>query len=215
MRTIQEVIQNSQVNELRLRRDENQKEMLSIKSTMSKLTFHLPVAKYAYCLDYQKYYESKKELTPKENKHYLECMMQMGVLESDPNVQTYIDLHAEYERLQEECEEYYQAVNVTLREGFRGMQIPDIFVYQGILDAEQNLKVSRHIIANGVHEIYIDTPSLVIHPMGGISSKREARHFYNHVSFHYLEQLCQDGSYDPKVKKLGKIYMVQNGKIVE
>ena len=205
MKSIERVVLECDIAKKRERMIQNQKDMLMVKNMMSHLTLHKNVAQYAYCLDYDDYYRKKKELTPEEEKKCYEGRIQMALLVDDPHVTVYRELKDEYDRMERECREYYQTIQIPFREALKDTDLPNIFVYQGMLDRKSKLKLSRHIILGELHEAYKSTPSIVIYPVKDLYSKREFRHFYNHVSFKYLEQMSQDYRSDVKTKKLGKV----------
>ena len=206
MNRIQSIVEDCGIDYKRKRLEDNKRNMLAIRHMMSKLCFHQEVARYAYDLDYEEYYAKKGKLTPEEDLKRFKGQVEMSLLEDEPNVKAYIDLRDELLRMDRECRDYYHTINVDFREELRKTHLPSLFVYQGVLDKDQNLKLSRHIIAGNVHEAYQETPCTVIYPKDfEISSKRDARHFYSRVSFQYLEQLSQDYDFDPKIKKLGRV----------
>ena len=104
-----------------------------------------------------------------------------------------------------ESQEYYQTINTDFRDALSHIELPNIFLYQGVLDRNQKLKLSRHIILSDACEVYTETPNIVAYPNYEIRSRRNARKFYNQTSFKYLEQLSQDYDFDIKTKKLGKL----------
>lgn len=206
MDSIKRIVEDCGIDYKRKRLEDNKRNMLMIRNMMSKLCFHQEVARYAYDLDYEEYYAKKGKLTPEEDLKRFKGQVEMSLLEDEPNVKAYIELRDELLKMDRECRDYYRTINVDFREELRKTHLPNLFVYQGILDSNLNLKLSRHIIFGNVHEANQETPNMVIYPKeGDISSKRDARHFYSRVSFQYLEHVSQDYTFDPKVKKLGRV----------
>lgn len=203
-KTVSDIIFECGIDEKRKRLEENQHIMLSLKKSMSDLTFFLPVARYAYLLDYDQYYRSKKDLTDEEMDKYLDGKVQMEALEGNVDVMLYKELLREYHEKERECREYFQTINIDFRKGLKEVSLPNIFVFVGNIP-NSDFKLSRHIISGNVHEAYIETPNTVIYPQKDFSSRRKARHFYNTVSFKYLEQLSQDEDFDCKIKRLGRV----------
>ena len=209
MKTIEEVAFDCEIAKKRERLLQNRREMLRIYRMMSDLTLHKNVAQYVYYLNNNLYFLKKKNsLTQQEGKEYLQgqlYLILMNLLQDDPYVKMYCELKKEYDRMERECREYYQTIQTPFREGLKETDLPNIFVYQGMLDSDSQLKLSRHIILGELHEVYKSTPNIVIHPVKELSSKKTFKHFYNHVSFHYLEQMSQDFCSDVKTKKLGGV----------
>ena len=130
---------------------------------------------------------------------------ELPVLEQDKNVLGYKILREEYARLERQNQEYYQAVNKDFPEALRETDLPNIFVYQGMIDRAGKVKLARHIILSDCCEAFTDTSDTIIYPTYEIRSKRNERKFYNPIRWRYLEQLSQDYDFDVKVKKLGNI----------
>ncbi len=212
MVSIKKIVNECEINEKRIRRVENESKMLHLNYLMIKLHIKKNVSEYAYLLDYDEFYRNKESLTPEEEIKFLGGQIKIAELQKDDDVQIYMTLKEEYDRLKQECKEYYQAINIDLRKRLRDTHLPNIFVYQGMFKNDSRLKLSRHIIIPNACEVYEQTPNTVIYPEGIIKSNREARHFYNRVSFKYLEELSKDYTYDPKVKRLGKV-RIEEGKI--
>ena len=110
-----------------------------------------------------------------------------------------------YYELKQRNSMYYKTINVGLRQELSFLKLPEIYVYQGVLECNTHYKLLRHIIVPNKVVYYRDMPATIISPVDDIESKKKTRHFYNRVSFKYLDQLAEDGTFDVKVKKLGKV----------
>ncbi len=206
MTELKEVVDTCGIGFKRRLKRENERRILDIKYLMSELSVeHHIVSRYAYLLNNNEYYSKKKELTPEEEKEFYEGQVEMLLLENDLNVQIYNALREEILQCEKECKDYYKTINVDFREQLHTIDVPEIYVYQGVSKSDNKLKLSRHIMLGDVEESYYDTPNIVIYPIYDKRSNRATRHFYNDVSFKYLEQLSQDLDFNPKVKKLGRV----------
>ena len=73
-----------------------------------------------------------------------------------------------------------------------------------LLNNKDNL--FKNIISKkSLNQEYNKREIYLISPIYNMDSFRDFRHFYNKTSFHYLESLCEDYSFDINNKNLGKI----------
>ena len=161
---------------------------------MSRLTFDRSVGLYA--LNYDRYLNSLYNDYEYEIDQIDFDIMR--TLERLDGVKEYIKLRGENQHLNHLIEDYFRKVNIDFRQNyFEGLKLPNIYVkssegFTHIIDSNDNIEGRR------------DSETL-IYPLYDISSKRDLRHFYNKLSFHYLESLVDDLDYSLENKKLGKI----------
>lgn len=201
---IKRVVDFCNIDEKRNKLQESRQIIFNNERQMSHLTFNRTVGLYAYNLDkylslLELYYieldENKKE---KYKKELDELLLKLESLENNENVKKYIDLRLENESLRKCVDDYCKSINIRLRNRLMDLDVPEIYVKSG------NAHYT-HIIMND--EIIRDEKSseIVIYPYYELSSNRDYRHFYNRISFHYLEELSKDCEFSVREKSLGKI----------
>ena len=205
MEGIREAIEYCGLGDYKKRIESNRREMQLLKKAMSDLSICHSVSTYKYCADLDMQYRRKKLLTTEDKTQFYDNQMFMQALMHDDNVKLYVAAYDKYMELERECHSFYKRINLDFRRELEFCDLPNIFVYQGMIDMSKKLKLSRHIIISEMTDQYIDTPNTVIYPEEILTSKRKLRHFYNDVSYRYLEQLIQDEDFDVKVKKLGRV----------
>lgn len=186
-------------------------EIQNIKVAMSNLTLNRDVAKYAYNLDKMLQIIN---LRTKEAYHQMKQLREeMYYLEIIPEVVEYQRLWARIKELEQSISEYYRTIQIDLRKELIYEKKPEIYVYQGFINNPNDLQLSKHIIIPGTMQAYYNPETVpTIYPESSIiKSNREARHFYNQVSFKYLEQLTEDYSFDLEGKDLGKVKVLKRG----
>ena len=171
---------------------------------MSKMTFDRKVGLYAYNLDkYLLILEDYVNNNKPELKSKVEELTEYLVdYEKDPDILKYVNLRVENSNLMNRLDEYYKAVNIDLRNELSVIRTPDIYVYIG--------DCYEHIILPSIYAYEDNYRDYSIYPNNYIYSKRDFRHFYNKTSFHYLEELSQDYSFDLEGKNLGKVLIKKN-----
>ncbi len=112
MVSIKKIVNECEINEKRIRRVKNESKMLHLNYLMIKLHIKKNVSEYAYLLDYDEFYRNKESLTPEEEIKFLGGQIKIAELQKDDDVQIYMTLKEEYDRLKQECKEYYQAINI-------------------------------------------------------------------------------------------------------
>jgi len=200
METLRNVVNSLGIPEKRERFLESESLILRVKSTMSKLTFYKPVAMYARNLDILEH--ETDDMVVKNTR-----LQNVILLKTEPNVETYESLRQDLIRLQGLSNEYYKSLQIDLRDSLLDYKLPDIYVYQGLLQDKGDMKLCRHIIIPGTYQTYEDESEVgtVIYPFKEKESNRKLRHFYDKVSFKYLEGISTDLSYDLEGKRLGKV----------
>jgi len=165
---------------------------------MSDLSLYWNVSKYIYACDKLKYCEEY------EKEEYLE---RIEKLKDDKEVIAYRELKKHVEKLYDEIRDYYISIQKDLREELLYLDLPEIFVDQGKVIGEANLKEAKHIVVPSTMLFYEDDncDETLVGSYNELNSKRKKRHFYNKVSFRYLEELTKDDSFDIGNKDLGKV----------
>ena len=199
---IQHVVEKLEIDRLREDYYSNQRRLFELRCQMNKMTFKKEVGKYAWYLDWIHYLvlDSKKSDNPKEIMDRIKDYDAKALaLEVIPEVQEYKRVRDEYLKLLLN-HDYYKVLNSDFREELEEVGVPPIFVKQHDEDFDLN-------IVNGstdMFNIYFSEVKL-IQPVYDMQSYRDYRHFYNRVSFKYLEQVSRDFDYSLEGKKLGKV----------
>ena len=201
---IKYVVESLEIPQLKKELQEDRKRLFELKCEMSRLTFDRNVGLYAYYVDEIDYLITKLENnTPEKVKEIMSQIKQLEFqamqLTSCPGVSEYSMLRDEYYELLLK-NDYYLAINIGLRERLpQFVEMPKIYVEQSHFDFD------KHIIDGSPLKPVDENSSIVVDPLYYMESLRDYRHFYNKVSFKYLEQLCEDYSFDLEGKKLGKV----------
>ena len=188
MNSIKEVIEKTKIKEKQEELIKNKETALKLKVKMSDLKLNYNVALYAYALEK---IEHREELSK-----YFQIIEE---LEKDPNVIEYVNLTKQLAEVKEKIADYYYFIQINLREKLIDIDYPDIYVYHISYDEE----LLKNIIDDELIEY--DENNIIIYPPKEIDSNRKNRHFYNKVSFKYLEGLTKDNSFSLDGKRLGKV----------
>jgi len=216
MEKIKEIVANLAIEQKRAKVLKNKKEMLNLSRQMSALTFNINVAKYAYNLDTLRYKQAALvNASEEEQKKILldieRIKLEQDTLEIDDNVQEYIRLLTEYQKLDQENKDFHRLINETLRTELLDLDLPEIFVHQGLLEKDSKYHLYRHLIAHGTYISSPESPDQTIYPSKEVTSNRRSRHYYNKISYKYLDQLTKDYNFDVPSKKLGKVKILSRG----
>ncbi len=201
---IKYVVESLEIPQLKKQLQEDRKRLFELKCEMSRLTFDRNVGLYAYYVDEMDYLITKLENnTPEKVKEIMSQIKQLEFqamqLTSYPGVCEYSALRDEYYELLLK-NDYYLAINMGLRERLpHFVEMPKIYIEQSHFDFD------KHIIDGSPLKPIDENDAIVIDPTYYMESLRDYRHFYNKVSFKYLEQLCEDYSFDLEGKRLGKV----------
>ena len=189
MNRIEEIVDLYNLKEKREQIANNRREITHLKKEMSDLKLNRDVAIYAAALEKVDYGE--------EIESYLAIA---ASLRNNPKVSEYVDLKGQVLLLERQIVDYYRSIQIGLRNRLTYTETPDIFVYYGLFDDEV---IAKNIISNKLAFMdYVDT---VILPTKKMESNRKTRHFYNQVSFKYLEELSKDNSFSLENKDLGNV----------
>ena len=209
MERIKNIVENLSIPEKRERLESNRKELIRCDRAMSNMTMDKKVAMYAYDIESLRFLlDTKSDI--EEIKRLRE---EIGKLQNSKNVLHYMFLSCYKDRLEEQIRDYYKTIQIDLRNELIDQTLPEIYVSQGTISTTPEMKVAKHIIIPGsIISTYEDDYETTIYPVTKpITSARKARHFYNNISFRYLEQLTEDYSYDLEGKDLGPVKILKRG----
>ena len=199
-KNVKDLVDYYEIDEKRDRLSHNKLLILRLNKDMSDLKLNRNVSMYAYDLDKLKYCDDFEKSIIKE---------EMRILERDKDVILYKELLIHVHRLENEIKEYYKTINIDLREGLMDLDYPDIFVNQGYVDSTRTDKFARNVIIPGSLIIFDECDEKLIDSYRELNSKRRKRHFYNQVSFRYLEELSKDCSFGLEGKNLGNVKVLK------
>ena len=168
----------------------NQRVILQLKIKMSDLTIHNNVAQFAHAID--------EMLEEHKVSEYLKLATNF---KDDENVQEYIELRRNLNKLENEIIEYYQKIQKDLKKAIKKRQISTPNIYYG--RDEKNNIITKNITTNQLS--LLKESKEVILPTTELQSKKNIRHFYNRISFKYLEQLVNTNDYSLEEKNLGRV----------
>lgn len=167
----------------------NRNEILHIKKKLSDLKLNHNVATYAYSMD---------KITWKEEvDKYLKITED---LKKDEEIQEYIKLDNQLKSLEQEKINYYKDIQITLKDEINKRNKPTPFVY---FNEDKKNIITRDITSSQLSILELNNE--VVLPPKELKSKRKRRHFYNRVSFKYLEELTNDNDFSIENKNLGNI----------
>ena len=138
-----------------------------------------------------------------ENSEIEKTNKSLKKMEKNKNVLRYLECKKELMLISNTIGQYERSINSNFRKMFSDYIVPDIYVFQGYVD--KNLASAKNIIMPEVNMLYRQEKSTIIYPVYDITSNRDLRHFYNRVSFKYLEAMSEDYTFDLANKKLGKV----------
>ena len=183
---------------------ENKKSLLFKKEReASKLTFNKDVGLYKYYLDEYKYLLNRLNEAKYYNKGIIELKLETILnklynLYGNKDIDNYKKLIKEIDYIKDSLNEYNKVININLRDILLFEELPNIYV-----SIEDNKY--KHIINSSLIKDNIDKNDTIIYSYYDIKSNRDYRHFYNRVSYNYLEELTNDYSLELKNKRLGKV----------
>lgn len=207
---IKNVVETSNIKEKRSSVQINKEYIAYLKKKMVELE------RFKKVKQYKKYILRLKELSSNYSKKHMKEIRhirnELKRLEEDRHVMFYRSCYNEVCFLENRIRNYYLTMNVNLRNELISMDLPNIYVYQGLLDHDSDMKLYRHILIPNTVKVGMDEGDTVIYPMGELKSNREYRKFYNRVSYRYIDSLSKDCSYSLEGKKLAKVRIVDNSK---
>ena len=201
---LKKIVDSCEIKEKKTKLEQDRIIMFNLEREMSKMIFNRNVGLYVRnCEEYMHLLSKSTSLTESEKQKLEELYLKIIISESDIDVIKYSQLKEEYNLLNKRRNIYQKSINLDLREKIIDYKLPDIFVYFGV--SEKNKEFYRHIINSGVIDTNVRPESMIVYPQHNMSSNRECRHFYNKVSFSYLEGLTEDYSFDLDNKAIGKV----------
>ena len=108
-------------------------------------------------------------------------------------------LGIEYDYLVSNLNDYFKTINIDFRKELSNLDLPLIYVEQSHFDFD------KHIIDESPLKCENENSSILITPVYDMNSIRNYRHFYNKISFKYLELLSEDYDFSLENKNLGKV----------
>ena len=202
MNEIKEIVDNCQIYEKRERADHNRIIIPHIKRLMSDLCFYRGVYNYVNFGNRLQY----EDLSLDERRYILE---ELEKLRKDRYVIEYIELEKHCNTLFNEITDYYRTIQEGLRHELLYLDVPNIYVLQKPISFD-GVKQAKHIIDSDDTISYKGSfEETLVMPYDMKSSIRKNRHFYNQVSFRYLEAVCDDYSFDLDNKDIGKVKILK------
>lgn len=200
---IKEIVDSLEINGIRDQLIKDKKQLFKNEREMALLTHDREVGLFAFNFDeYLNLIEKSKESDDiKLKKRINELEEFFTNYEMSDKVNRYVELRNESYRIINRNDYYYKLINIYLRGELSDIDLPQIYVKYG--------NKYRHIIDDELIKNSINSEDIVISPIYDMESKRDYRHFYNKVSFHYLEELSNDCEFGLENKKLGKV-LVKN-----
>lgn len=200
MEAIKEIIESLEIPEKKKAFNERRELISKIKFTMSGLEKkNRMVALYAYNL--KNIPLEQDEITRKKL-----ILANTMLLHKEPDVESYESLRKDLTQTDSIASEYYKAIQKDLREELLDLKLPEIYIYQGLLDVG-HYTVCRHIIVPNTIQTVEDEKEAerIIYPVKPLESKNKLDGFYNRTSFRYLEAMTEDYSFSLEGKNLGRI----------
>ena len=185
--------------------------LFKLERAMAHLTFDYEVGTFVHMRDEYIDLKNKKCTVNGEKLNKITLKMQplikkLQMMRDNPKVVKYLELEKEYEVLLDILGDYAQSINIDFREAISDYQVPGIYVFQGYFNNDKTLIQTKNIIRQDSKVLYTrPTNNTIIFPIADMTSKRDLRHFYNKISFKYLEAMTYDYSFSLDNKKLGKV----------
>ena len=183
---------------------DSKKTIFKLQREMSDLTLDFEVGRYVHYLEM--YLNILDNLKPDSDKRlvqeFIKARNQFFDLKTNENIEKYMFLKYELIILNENLNKYFKLININFRnELINNYLVPDIYVYCG----KSHDTLYKNIIDPDNLLIGENESTKYIYPYYDVNSKRDLRHFYNKISFKYLEQLSNDYDFNVDNKVLGKI----------
>ena len=210
---IKDIVESLKIHEKKEELKNKKEKLYNLSSEMSRMTFNRTVGLYAFYTDEINYLTSKIDDNNREDslnkiKEYNEKGLKL--LENE-DVRKYASLRDEYYNTMFDKEtglrfdsDYNLTINKCLRKELTALDLPNIFVKQSRFDYDKNI-VNPYVF----YDEFDNNSSEFVFPVYEMESCRDFRHFYNRVSFRYLEELCNDYSFDLEGKNIGKVIVLK------
>ncbi len=191
----------------------NREEITKCNVWMSDMTASdINVARYARAIEQIQYL--LKDNDPADVWELKRLREEITRLQQNKSVREYQAVIDYRQELIDQISEYYRTIQVDFRRELLDVTLPEIYVSQGQTMTTPRMQITKHIITPGTMILdYAENIDTLILPESQIlTSARSCRHFYNQVSFKYLEQLTDDYSFDLEEKDLGNVRVLRRGK---
>ena len=197
---IKKIVDDLQLLYLKKKWQDAQTTIFQLNRKMQELALDYQVGNYAHNLDemgfiieeLQNINDGKKKNMLKQKLFLLD--LKNKKIESNDKIQKYLSLRNQYYYLLSQNHDYFKAIQIDFNNSLQQMDIPDIYVYQG-MDV-----LPKHIIKKQQ-----ESKDAQIYPFYDLESKRDFRHFYNQVHYRYLESLINTNTFDLDKNNLGKV----------
>ena len=201
---IERIVKDLKVHEKKENLIYERKKIYKNEREIARLVLNYNTGKMAHALDEYYYLCNILAKNQKDKirikKRLSELKKEINELGYFPEINHYLDLRTENAISKLNLDEYYKTINISLRYQLKQLELPDIYVYNG--------GCYKHII-DGKIKNELEDQSITVFPYYDISSKRDLRHFYNKLSFQYLENMTNDYSFDIEDKDLGKTRLMK------
>lgn len=202
-KTIKEITKEEKIKEKRDNNEYIRRQMYLNERRMSKLTFDRNVGLYAHHMD--EYFDLLPLLDTPKREEILERLKvlskKLEELKDYDGVKEYSDLRLQNILLKFKLSDYYKTINLSFRNKINLINSLNIYV-----DQNDYLK---HITDLDNIKILKEECDTIIKPKYDLTSKRDLRHFYNKLSFKYLESLSEDYNFELENKELGKVRILK------
>ena len=193
-------VQICQIEERRIKHEKTKIELFNLERQMAKMTFDRQVGLYAFKLD--KYEILLNNIPESSQQEILKLYNELKEMKKNHNIRIYKSLREKYQLLKESLSDYPRSINIDLRNELKDIELPNIYVYQ----EDKDVSIYKHIILyNNITSELSKKRNIIIYPEYPLQSNREYRHFYNKISYKYLEELSKDYSFNIERKNLNKI----------
>ncbi len=199
MEEIKRIVEKLELNKLKEEYLDTLEFLFYLERQMADLTFQYEVGWYAHRLDEMEDIAQKIENSSPEKRELL-CkklkllMIQNQKLEKMKEVELYKRTRRLYEEVKRKNNRYHQTLQKEFRDELRHLESIPYYVYQG----EEN--ASKHILFPEKEKSVAD-----FYPVHELKSKRDLRHFYNQISYKYLESISQTYDFNIEHNKVGRI----------
>ena len=201
MEEIKQIVERLELEKLKEEYLDTLEYLFYLERQMADLTVQYEVGWYAHRLEEMEDISKKLEKASPEKRELL-CqklkllMIQNQKLEKNPEVDLYKRTKGIYEEVKRKNHRYHQTLQKDFREELRNLKTIPYYVYQG-----EN-RASKHILFPEKERRVAD-----FYPVQDFTSKRRLRHFYNQLSYKYLESVSHTYDFNIKNNPVGKIKM--------
>ncbi len=208
---IKEFVELCQIREQKERLLNTKQELFKLERKMANLAMDYEVGTFIHLGDeYEELRNKKFNATGDELSKLIPKMQpiikRLQRMKENPKVKKYLELQEVYYGLLDMLGDYAKSINVDFRESVSEYKIPSIYVFQGYFNNDKTMIETKNIVQPEIKVLFTrPTSNTIIHPITEITSKRDLRHFYNKISFKYLEAMTNDYDYGLVSKKLGRV----------